>query len=98
MKFEKFMVKLKGAQDRFAISAIDLIILDDVASSKEKVTIMGFLERFWRTSPWRRIEQCEVLASKRNCSRSRLTPEDGRVKLLTVGEKYNDLVKYVEAV
>jgi len=97
MKFDKFMLKLKGVQVKFGISAIDLIIIDDVASSKEKVTIMGFLEGFWRTSPVTTHNAIKALAKKK-LLKITVDPEDGRVKLLTVGEKYNDLVKYVEAV
>lgn len=97
MKFDKFMLKLKGVQVKFGISAIDLIIIDDVASSKEKVTIMGFLDGFWRTSPVTTHNAIKALAKKK-LLKITVDPEDGRVKLLTVGEKYNDLVKYVEAV
>ncbi len=97
MKFDKFMTKLKGVQVKFSISAIDLIIIDEVASSKEKVTIMGFLEGFWRTSPVTTHNAIKALAKKKMLKIT-VDPEDGRIKLLTVGEKYNDLVKYVEAI
>lgn len=97
MKFDKFMTKLRGAQTKFGISAIDLIIIDDVASSKEKVTIMGFLEGFWRTSPATTHKAIKALAKKKLLKVVN-DPEDGRIKMLTVGEKYNELVKYVEAV
>lgn len=97
MKFDKFMLKLKGVQVKFGISAIDLIIIDDVASSKEKVTIMSFLDGFWRTSPVTTHNAIKALAKKK-LLKITVDPEDGRVKLLTVGEKYNDLVKYVEAI
>ena len=97
MKFDKFMLKLKGVQVKFGISAIDLIIIDDVASSKEKVTIMSFLDGFWRTSPVTTHNAIKALAKKK-LLKITVDPEDGRVKLLTVGEKYNDLVKYVEVV
>ncbi len=97
MKFDKFIAKLKGTQAKFGISAIDLIIVDEIASSKEKVTIMGFLEGFWRTSPVTTHNAIKALAKKK-LLKITVDPEDGRIKLLTVGEKYNDLVKYVEAV
>jgi DNA-binding MarR family transcriptional regulator len=97
MKFDKFIAKLKGAQAKFSITALDLIIISEVASSKEKVTIMDFLEGFWRTSPATTHKAIKALAKKKLLKVTN-DSEDGRIKLLTVGEKYNELVKYVETV
>ena len=97
MKFDKFMAKLKSVQVKFSISAIDLIIIDEVASSKEKVTIMAFLDGFWRTSPATTHRLIKEL-SKKKLLKVVNDPDDGRIKMLTVGDKYNDLVKYVEAI
>ena len=97
MKFDKFIAKLKGTQTKFGISAIDLIIVDEIASSKEKVTIMGFLDGFWRTSPATTHKSIKELAKKKLLKITN-DPDDGRIKMLTVGDKYNDLVKYVEVI
>ena len=97
MKFDKFMAKLKGTKTKFGVSATDLIIIDEVASSKEKVTIMTFLDGFWRTSPATTHRAIKNL-TKKKLLKITVDPEDGRIKMLTVGEKFPELVKYVEAV
>ena len=97
MKFNKFMAKLTGVQDKYNISSTELIIINQVASNKEAVTIMTFINGFSQTSPATTHGLIKKLTQKKLLKIS-IHPNDGRIKLLGVGEKFPDLVKYVETI
>jgi DNA-binding MarR family transcriptional regulator len=93
MKFDKFVMKLKGTKDKFGLNPFEVIILDEVIR-KGEVTIMALLDEFWRTSPATTHKHIKNLIS-RKMLKLEVSPTDGRVKVLKEGCKFKELAKYL---
>ena len=97
MKFDKLMAKVKGAEDKYGINPISLMIIDYVLEEEKvrEVTIMNLLESFWRTSRATTHKYFKKLVAKKIFVLKR-SKVDGRVKIIEKGSKFDEFIAYME--
>jgi hypothetical protein len=93
MKIDRVADLLTSVNKTFGIDDVDLIIIGQVERERKagnKITIMGFVDNFNRTSPASTHRRIKSLCAKKLLEK--VDSEDsGRVKFLATGKKFTDL-------